>query len=175
MVDAMWLFQEKESSDFEFKFKDRYARNNIDSLQIYGQLIDQSEISSKASFPMRKYKLVPGSLKLIEVQSMSNIKIRNILKQSGYTNIVLTELSLRDTSWIGNDLQTINYGYEDVGCRVYAHITQHSAEQTPLLKLLYELAPKNGSYPTEQELIHMKAIARKLKKHKAAVTMACGC
>ena len=175
LTDDFWLFQISEKADFNEIFKTTYSKHGKDTLVLFNQLIDRTILKEKSNLPIKPFELKSTSQYEIALKDMKNIKFRQSYKQSGYTNIIFTPLNLSDTTWVGNEFETINLGHDDVGCRIYVHRSTSNGKQTPLIKEIYENFPANGDHPSEEQLVKIHSIARELKRYKAVVTMACGC
>ncbi|PHR48767.1 MAG: hypothetical protein COA32_04665 [Fluviicola sp.] len=175
LLDQFWLFQVDINPDFENIFKKTYAKHGIDSIEMYKELVDQSALFKKASFPIYKFILKDGSQQLISIDNMKDIVFRKSWKRSGYTKILFTDIELKDTTWIGGNFDKINLGHDDVGCRINVYSSMEDAEQIPLIKQIYEIVPDNGDYPSKEQLDKVRAIAAELKRYNVVVAMACGC
>lgn len=175
LPDDYWLFQSAENPAFDNLFISTYGNREVDSLIVYTHLIDQTSLAKKANFPIKKYVLPDSAQIKIALSDMEHIQFRKTYKQSGYTNIVFTELGFNDTTWIGGDFERLNLGHDDVGCRVYVYVLEHQSKQTALIKKLYTILPENGKFPSKEQQKQMRSLADQLKKHRSVVVMACGC
>jgi len=141
---------------------------------IYDQIVDNEQLSKKASITIPPFTLVRGSETKVMFNKIGDISLIKLWKKSDYVINVLTTLSQIDGNWLSKEAITTHPVGLDVGCRLEVHHFKTTRRGEKLVEEFVNLY-KNKDQDKETYLEKSKLLLNMMKNKGIVIIESCGC
>ncbi len=151
-------------------FLEVYKMHNakVDSLTIYFDVTDWSNIKENATFPMHQFSVNQANFSRFSFDDIKLSATGKLLSNIDYHIEVLSPICEEDISWYDDKSEVYYPVGEEVGCRLEVYMFHESAHTSHLIQELGKLYL--GEEPDKLQLL-----TRSLYRRKVVVVELCGC